>query len=116
VKIRQAAIEAAAVQTFAIGLANETNSKALQGSLSRYMRLRFPGGKAGEGDDAKRMRQARELLAREVQKVYLIKPYMGDEGDAVSKALQSTNPEFAKAAGRVLAAQAKEALRGQGRG
>lgn len=113
--MRRAAIEAAEVNILAVGLANETNHKALQALLTRYTKLRFPGGSAGDSEEARRMRQARDLLAREVQKVYLIKPYVGDEGDSISKAMQSANPEFAAAAGRVLAAQARDTLRKQSR-
>jgi len=110
VKLRQSAIEAAALQTLAYAGATKDNHKAVLSSLDRYMNLRFPGMGGPSNDEQRRMRQAREMLAREVEKVYLIEPYKGDGKDLVSKAMESSHPEFAAAARQAVAIDARQAI------
>jgi hypothetical protein len=110
VKLRQAAIESAALQTLAYGSMNEHNHKAVTAALDRYMSLRFPGRRGPSSDEQKRMRQARELLAREVEKVYLIEPYKGDGKDLISSAMESSHPEFAAAARQAVAIDARQVI------
>ncbi len=113
VKLQQASIEAAAVNVMAVGLLTEANQKPLIAALSRYMKLRFPGRGQKDSEESKRMRQAREMLAREVEKVYLISPYQGDGKDLVSGALESANPQLAAAARKAISIDAKNAKRGK---
>ena len=113
VKLRQAAIESSVVQLLAFGLANEANHKAVTAAVEKYMGLRFPGMGGPSSDDQRRMRQARELLAREVERVYLIEPYRGDGKDLVSKAMESSHPEFAAAARQAVAIDARQVISDQ---
>lgn len=113
-RLRQASIEAAALQVVAFGLLTSENQQAVRGALERYLNLKFPGRNARDSDEERRMRQARELLAREVQKVYLIQPYGGDGADLVTGALESANPQFAAAARKAVAVEAKQALQRRG--
>jgi hypothetical protein len=115
VQLRRAAIEAAALQMFAVGLVNERNGKQIQSLLGKYMRQRFPGSQSGESEDNKRMSQARDMLAREVEKVYLIRQYKGDAGDSITQAMRSASPEFAAAAAKAMSIEAEAAARKQTR-
>lgn len=103
------------MQAIALSGATKDNSKLIDAAVGRYLRLRFPGTSSAETSEAKRMRQARELLAREVQKVYLIRPYAGDQGDAAMRATASVHPEFAKAAQKAMAIEHEQAVARQRR-
>lgn len=103
------------MQAIALSGATKENSKLIDQAIGRYLRMRFPGTSSSETEEAKRMRQAREMLAREIKKVYLIRPYAGDAGDAAMRATESVHPEFAKAARKAMQIEHDQAIQRQRR-
>jgi len=80
------------VEIMALAGINEANHKAITSLLDGYKRMIFPGEEAKDPG----MDQAKAMLAKEVQNVYIINPHGAGAEQVLNAALTSKNPEMRK--------------------
>lgn len=83
----------------AIAGMNEKNADSLQGMVSSYRKMLFPGTGDIEETQKQEMERRKAALAKEAQKAFIVKPV------DIKKVMQraNDNPEYGKLAGRAIA-------------
>jgi hypothetical protein len=87
------------IEIMALAGMDEKNGDALQGMVSSYRKMLFPGSADIEETQREEMERRKAALAREAQKAFIVKPV------DIKKVMQRAqdNPEYGKLAGRALA-------------
>ena len=95
------------IEITALAGMDERNGDALQGMVSSYRRLLFPGSQDYEQAQKDEMEARKAALAAEAQKAFIVKPV------DIKKVMQRSmdNPEYAKLAGRAVAEHERTRLK-----
>lgn len=106
VHLQKSRIRLKEIEIMALAGMDERNGDALQGMVSSYRNMIFPGSKDVDEAQKQELERRQAALAAEAQKAFIVKPV------DIKKVMQrsSENPEYGKLAGRAIAEHERKRL------
>lgn len=97
------------MEIVAMAGATKENGDALEGLISSYRNLLFPGSKSQTDRQKEEMEARKRALAQEAQKAFIVKPV--DMKKVLEQAQNTDNPHYKQLAGRAFVEHEKQRMK-----